>query len=153
MASLPSTTPHGAYEPPFSLPSLLEACGAVYVARWTSLHVRRLTKALTEALLKPGFSFVEAIAPCSTLYARRNRLGSGFDLMKFYHDHSCIEHDADTAKLAIEYQKTIKVGKFLDVERPTWHELSDRQHLAALGERYYRAAEMTPAEQEEASHA
>ena len=76
-----STTPHGAYEPPFSLPNLLEACGAVYVARWTSLHVRRLTKSLTEALLKPGFSFVEAIAPCSTLYARRNRLGSGFDLM------------------------------------------------------------------------
>ena len=148
-----STTPHGAYEPPFSLPHLLEACGAVYIARWTSLHVRRLTKSLTEALLKPGFSFVEAIAPCSTLYARRNRLGSGFDLMKFYHDCSEIEHDADTARLAIEFQKTIKVGKFLDVERPTWHELSDRQHFASLGEKYYRAAQMQAAEQEEANHA
>ena len=148
-----STTPHGAYEPPFSLPHLLEACGAVYVARWTCLHVRRLTKSLTEALRKPGFSFVEAIAPCSTLYARRNRLGSGFDLMKYYHDCSEIEHDADTAQLGIDYQKTIKVGKFLDVERPTWHELSDRQHFTALGDRYYRAAQMRPAEPQEASHA
>ena len=148
-----STTPHGAFEPPFSLPHLLEACGAVYVARWTCLHVRRLTKSLTEALRKPGFSFVEAIAPCSTLYARRNRLGSGFDLMKFYHDCSEITHGADTADVAIEYQKTIKVGKFVDVERPTWHELSDRQHLATLGDRYYRAARMAAAEQEETSHA
>jgi 2-oxoglutarate/2-oxoacid ferredoxin oxidoreductase subunit beta len=151
--ALTSTTPHGAFEPPFSLPHLLEACGAVYIARWTSLHVRRLTKSLTEALLKPGFSFVEAIAPCSTLYARRNRLGSGLDLMKYYHDSSEIEHGADTSGIAIDFQKDIKVGKFLDVERPTWHELSDRQHHATLGDRYYRAAQMPPAEKEEASHA
>ena len=143
-----STTPHGAYEPPFSLPNLLEACGAVYVSRWTSLHVRRLTKSLTEALQKPGFSFVEAIAPCSTLYARRNRLGSGFDLMKFYHDHSDIERDCDMSNLAIEYQKNIRVGRFVDKDRPTWHELSDRQHYASLGDRYYRAAEMEAAEEE-----
>ena len=147
-----STTPHGAFEQPFSLPSLLEACGAVYLARWTSLHVRRLTKSLTEALLKPGFSFVEAVAPCSTLYARRNRLGSGFDLMKFYHDNSCIEHNAETAKLAIDFQKTIKVGKFLDIERPTWLELNERQHLATLGDDYYRAAEVKAAQQEEKDH-
>lgn len=148
-----STTPHGAFEPPFSLPHLLEACGAVYIARWTSLHVRRLTKSLTEALLKPGFSFVEAVAPCSTLYARRNRLGSGFDLMKFYHDCSQIEHGADTDQLAMDFQKTIKVGKFLDVERPTWHQLSDQQHHATLGKKYYRAAQMQTAEQEETDHA
>jgi 2-oxoglutarate ferredoxin oxidoreductase subunit beta len=114
--------------------------------------VRRLTKSFTEALLKPGFSFVEAVAPCSTLYARRNRLGTGYDLMKFYHDNSHIELDSGTADLAIEYQKTIKVGRFVDIERPTWHELSDKQHLASLGEKYYRAAEMEAAQQEEKTH-
>ena len=129
-----STTPHGAFEPPFSLPHLLEACGAVYVARWTALHVRRLTKSLTEALLKPGFSFVEVIAPCSTLYARRNRLGSGYDLMKFYHDNCEIEHGRrHRASWPSSYQKNIKVGKFVDIERPTWHELSDQQHLRHAG--------------------
>ena len=151
--AITSTTPHGAFEPPFSLPHLLEACGAVYVARWTSLHVRRLTKSLTEALRKPGFSFVEVITPCSTLYARRNRLGSGFDLMNFYHDHSQVERDCDTTELAIEYQQTIKVGKFVDMERPTWHELSDRQHLVSLGDKYYRAAQMDAAQQEEKTNA
>ena len=151
--AITSTTPHGAFEPPFSLPHLLEACGAVYVARWTSLHVRRLTKSLTEALRKPGFSFVEVITPCSTLYARRNRLGSGFDLMNFYHDHSQVEQDSDTTNLAIEYQQTIKVGKFVDMERPTWHELSDRQHLVSLGDEYYRAAQMDAAQQEEKTNA
>ena len=148
-----STTPHGAFEPPFNLPHLLEACGAVYVARWTSLHVRRLTKSLTEALGRPGFSFVEAVAPCSTLYARRNRLGSGFDLMNFYHDHSQVERDCKTSDLAIEYQQTIKVGKFVDTERPTWHELSDRQHLVSLGDKYYRAAQMDAAQQGEKTNA
>ena len=133
-----STTPHGAYEPPFNLVELLEACGACYVARWTTLHVRRLTKSMTEALLKPGFTFVEVIAPCSTLYARRNRLGSGFDLMKFYHDHSEIVHGADTRKLDIDYQKDIKVGKFVDQDRPTWSQLWDEQHDRTLGEKFFK---------------
>jgi 2-oxoglutarate ferredoxin oxidoreductase subunit beta len=133
-----STTPWGAYEPPFSLPHLLEACGASYIARWTCLHVRRVTKSLTEALLKKGFSFVEVIAPCSTLYARRNRLGSGYDLMKFYHDNSEIRHGANTKEVDIDFQQKIVVGKFVDRDRPTWQDLTDKQHDATLGDRYYR---------------
>ncbi len=143
-----STTPYGAFEPPFNLPQLLEACGACYVARWTCLHVRRLTRAMTEALQKRGFSFVEAIAPCSTLYARRNRLGSGYDLMKFYHENSEIRHGADTRETPIDYQSRIVVGKFVDRDRPTWLDLNDAQHDAKLGEKYYRHAELLPAGKE-----
>ena len=72
-----STSPYGCYERPFNLPHLAASCGAVYVARWTCLHVRRLAKSIEEALNKKGFSFIEIIAPCSTIYARRNRLGDG----------------------------------------------------------------------------
>ncbi len=79
-----STTPYGNFEYPFNLPFLADACGAVYVARWTSFHVRQLTKAMQEALDKKGFSFIEVISPCPTLYARRNRLGDGLDLLKYY---------------------------------------------------------------------
>ena len=75
---------------------------------------------MLEALNKPGFSFVEVIAPCSTLYARRNRLGTGLDLLKFYHDNSEIKHGADPTELDIGYQDKIKVGKFLDIDRPTF---------------------------------
>ncbi len=113
-----STAPYGAYEFPFNLPYLAESCGAIYVARWTSLHVRRATNSIAEALVKPGFSFIEVIAPCPTLYARRNRLGTGLDLMRFYHDTAKIQHGANTKDIDIDYQKEIVVGKFVDKDKP-----------------------------------
>ena len=88
--------PFGNFEPPFNLPHLAASCGATYVARWTSLHIRRLTKSFTEAIHRKGFRFIEVIAPCSTLYARLNKLGTGLDLMRFYHDNAEIRHGADT---------------------------------------------------------
>lgn len=117
-----STTPRGNSDFPFNVPDLVKACGATYVARWTVLHIRRLKKAMGEALGKKGFSFIEVIAPCSTLYSRRNRLGTGFDLMKFYHDNSEIRHGADTKDVAIGFQDKIVVGKFVDIEKPTFLE-------------------------------
>ena len=117
-----STSPYGNYEQPFNLPLLAASCGAVYVARWTALHVRRLAKSISEALNKKGFSFIEIICPCSTIYARRNRLGTGLDIMKFYHDNSIIKHGADVNELDIGFQTKIIVGKFIDRERPTFTE-------------------------------
>jgi len=117
-----TTTPFGNYEHPFNLPHLAASSGAVYVARWTALHVRRLKSSMKEALQKPGFSFVEIIAPCPTVYARRNRLGSGLDLMRFYKEHSKVVNGMDPKGADIEFQKTIHVGKFVDIEKPTWLE-------------------------------
>jgi 2-oxoglutarate ferredoxin oxidoreductase subunit beta len=111
-----STSPYGNYEHPFNLPLLAASSGAVYVARWTALHIRRLTTAIKEAISKRGFSFVEVIAPCSTLYARLNKLGTGLDLMKFYHDNSIIKHGADLKEVDSEYQSQIIVGKFVAIE-------------------------------------
>ena len=85
------TTPHGAravttqygnFEHPFNLPYLAAAGGASFVARWTVLHARRLGWTLREAMMHPGFSFVEIIAPCSTSYARWNPEGRGLDPQK-----------------------------------------------------------------------
>ncbi|MBU1921279.1 2-oxoacid:ferredoxin oxidoreductase subunit beta, partial [bacterium] len=84
---------------------LAAACGAVYVARWTALHVRRTTNSMKDALQKRGFSMIEIVAPCSTLYARLNKLGTGFDLMKHYHDNSIIRNGAAPADTDIsEFQ-------------------------------------------------
>ena len=66
-----TTTPFGNFETPFNLPFLAESVGAVYVARWTALHVCNQTKAMIEAMQKQGFSFIEVIAPCPTLFERR----------------------------------------------------------------------------------
>jgi 2-oxoglutarate ferredoxin oxidoreductase subunit beta len=115
-----TTSPYGCYEPPFNLVHLAAASGAVYVARWTTLHVRRLEDSLLEALNKRGFSFVEIIAPCSTAYARKNRLGTGLDIMKYYQEKSVIRHQADPAEAAIDMDGRIVVGVFVNRRMPTF---------------------------------
>lgn len=131
-----STMPFGNFERPFSLPHLAASCGATYVARWTCLHVRRLTKAFAEGIQRRGFRFIEVITPCSTLYARLNKLGSGFDLMKFYHDSVDIRHGADTRTVDISFQDKIVCGKFVDEERPTFLDMMHEHYRKILGEKY-----------------
>lgn len=131
-----STMPYGNFERPFNLPHLAASSGATYVARWTSLHIRRLTKSFNEAIKRKGFRFIEVIAPCSTLYARLNRLGTGLDLMRFYHDNAEIRHGADTHELDIDFQSRIICGKFVDEERPTFSELKDEHYRKVLGDKY-----------------
>ncbi len=115
-----TTSPYGSHEFPANIPKLVAALGAVYVARWTVLHIKRLTRAMQEAIEKPGFSFVEIIAPCATLYARKNRLGTGTELMNFYHDHCEIRHGANLDDLDLQFQEKIICGKFVDINKPTY---------------------------------
>jgi len=131
-----STMPFGNFERPFNLPHLAASCGASYVARWTSLHIRRMTKSFEEAIKRKGFRFIEVVAPCSTLYARLNKLGSGLDLMRFYHDSAEIRHGADTRDVGIEFQNTIVCGKFVDEEKPTFQEMMQEHYKTILGEKY-----------------
>ncbi|UCD18343.1 MAG: 2-oxoacid:ferredoxin oxidoreductase subunit beta [Candidatus Zixiibacteriota bacterium] len=131
-----ATSPFGNYEHPFNLPLLAASSGAVYVARWTALHIRRLTTAIKEAITKKGFSFVEVVAPCSTLYARLNKLGTGLDLMRFYHDNSVIKHGADVREVDVDYQSKIVVGKFLDIEKPTYIDCVNDGNKRVFGDKY-----------------
>jgi len=131
-----STAPHGNFEEPFNLPYLAESCGAVYVARWTAYHVRHTTKAIKEALLKRGFSFVEILAPCPTLYSRRNKLGDGLDQMKFYKDNSEIKHDADTKTVGLSFQGKVIVGKFVDKDKPTYLDSMNAFYAQKFGDKY-----------------
>ncbi|MCD4657012.1 MAG: 2-oxoacid:ferredoxin oxidoreductase subunit beta, partial [Planctomycetes bacterium] len=85
-------------------------------ARWTSFHVRQLTKSIQEAILKRGFSLIEVISQCTTLYARKNKLGDGLDLMKFYKNNSKVDHKANFDDLVINFQEQIICGKFVDRE-------------------------------------
>ncbi len=118
-----STSPTGNRDHPFNLAYLAAASGAAYVARWTTLHVRRLQRSLCEALLKPGFSFVEVISPCPTLYGRWNKQRSGLEQMQYYKDQSVIEHGADPRQADITLGGQIVVGKFVDIAKPSYLEL------------------------------
>ena len=49
-----STSPYGVFEPAFNLPHLVEAAGAVYVARWTTFHVKQLARSIGEVFQQEG---------------------------------------------------------------------------------------------------
>jgi len=117
-----TTTPYGNIEHPFNLVYLAASAGAVYVARWTTLHVRRLTNSIKKALQKKGFKFIEVVAACPTLYGRYNKLGRAIDEMKWYERASEIRHGCDPSKAEIS-SKRIVVGEFVDTEKPTYGEL------------------------------
>ena len=85
-----ATSPYGVFEPAFNLVQLAEAAGAAYVARWTTYHVKQLSRSMEEVLNKKGFCFIEVLSPCPTLYQRRNKMGDGLDAMKFYKEVSKI---------------------------------------------------------------
>ena len=125
-----TTTPYGNFEYPFNVPYLVAASGATYVARWTVLHVRQLEWSIAEAMTKPGFSFIEVLAPCPTLYGRMNKEPKGLDTMHSYQERSVVRDGADPKDVAIDSDGPIVVGKFVDIERPTfwdqWKLLLDR---------------------------
>lgn len=131
-----STSPYGNYDGPFNLPFIAEACGATYVARWTMLHYRRLIESMTKAITKKGFTFVEVIAPCATLYGRKNKLGDGRDILEFYRDYTEIQHGASTKDVDIDFQQKIVCGEFVDTERPTFLDRMNEQYRSGFNPEY-----------------
>ncbi len=115
-----TTSPYGNYEHPFNLSHMAYAAGATYVARWTTLHASQLINTISEALKRFGFSFIEVLAPCPTGYGRPNKIGSGLDEMKFYKEKSVIRHNIEPSEAVIDIHDRIVVGKFVDIEKPTY---------------------------------
>jgi 2-oxoglutarate/2-oxoacid ferredoxin oxidoreductase subunit beta len=138
-AVITSTNPYGTYDPSFNLPYLVEAAGAVYVARWTTFHVRQLARSMQEMFTKKGFTFIEVISPCPTLYQRRNKMGDGLDTMKFYKEVSKVKNGAPTSEVALSKSGEIVVGKFVDRERSEYRELRHDRMVDVLGDQYIEA--------------
>ncbi len=117
-----STTPYGNIEQSFNLVHLASACGAVYVARWTTLHTRWLTESMKKALQKEGFSFVEVISECPEIFGRHNKMETAMKMMKWFKEASQVEHFSDPSKAEITADRIV-VGEFVDVERPSYGRL------------------------------
>ncbi len=116
-----TTAPGGATEQPFNLPYLAKATGAVFVARWTILHVREFQQALSRAMQKDGFCFIEVLAPCPTSFGRANRIGDGLHEVEIYRERCRVANGArnleDLDIDLLDETKSITVGNFVDVER------------------------------------
>lgn len=144
--SAATTAPYGNFEKPFNLPFLADACGAVYVARWTTFHVRQIQIAIQEALKKKGFSFIEVFAQCPELFLRRNRYGTAIDEMKYFKQNSVLKNNADTREAEFNTRNDkIVIGKFVDRERPDFKESMDEHFSKILGDEFikYHGPEQT----------
>ncbi len=132
-----TTTPYGSIEQPFNTPHLANASGAVYVARWTSIHVRLLENSIAEALRMKGFRYIEVLSPCPVNYGRRNRLREVDDIAKWFLKSSVIRNGADTSEVQIERGKSLILGNFVKREK----KLSYYEELKELEERVRDTAE------------
>lgn len=117
-----STAPYGNFEPPFNLVGLAAASGATYVARWTSVHIRRLADSIATAAKKKGFCFIEIVTPCATVFARKNKGGTGLDLLNEFKIRSVIDHSADPTQIPLDMEGEIVCGEFVNEEKPTFWE-------------------------------
>jgi len=122
LEALVPTTPYGNIEHPFNLVHLAAGSGAVYVARWTVFHVRKLIESIKKSLQKEGFSFIEAVTPCTEIYGQYNRMGTAVDMMKWLRKASEIRDYYDPVKAEITPTKII-VGEFVDLEKPGYNRL------------------------------
>ncbi|HDJ26141.1 MAG TPA: 2-oxoacid:ferredoxin oxidoreductase subunit beta [Candidatus Bathyarchaeota archaeon] len=118
-----TTTPYQNIEHPFNLVQLAAAAGAVYVARWTVVHPRRLKESIKKALGKRGFCFIEVISACTEGYGRRNELRSALEFMKWLREVSVIAEGVGPEGAYIGRDKIV-VGEFVDIEgKPEYTEL------------------------------
>ena len=119
--ALATTAPYGNPELPFNLPYLLAASGANYVARWTTLHARQLKEAISESFDKPGFTFIEVLAPCPVGFGKSNDIDDGLEEMMLYRDRCVLVDDgdvrADELVIDLREDQPIMIGKFIDRDR------------------------------------
>jgi len=128
-----TTTPYGNIEHPFNLVHLAAASGATYVARWTTLHVRRLTQSIKRMLQKEGFCFIEVVSPCPEIFGRRNKMRTGLDMMEWFRRASVVENFSDPSKAEITPEKLV-VGEFVNVEKVSYERLL-HEKIAQINEK------------------
>jgi 2-oxoglutarate ferredoxin oxidoreductase subunit beta len=133
LESLTTTTPYGNIEHPFNLVHLAAASGATYVARWTTLHVRRLTQSIKRMLEKEGFCFIEVITPCPEIFGRHNKMRTGLEMMEWFRRASVVENFSDPSKAEITPERIV-VGEFVNVQK-VGYEKFFHEKLAQINEK------------------
>jgi len=131
--ALTTTTPYGNIEHPFNLVHLAAASGATYVARWTTLHVRRLTQSIKKLMQKEGFGFIEVVSPCPEIFGRYNKMRTGLEMMEWFRKVSIVENFSDPAEAEITPERIV-VGEFVDVGKVSYEKLL-HEKIAEINEK------------------
>lgn len=120
-----TTAPYGNIEPPVPVCDLAKAAGASYVARGTVFHAVELDRYFEQAILKNGFSIVEAVSYCHTTYGRINKLGTAVDMMRAIKENSITLAASEKMSPEERAGKIIR-GVLCDIERPGYIDLYDQ---------------------------
>jgi 2-oxoglutarate ferredoxin oxidoreductase subunit beta len=121
-----TTSPHGNPELPFNLPYLLAAAGASFVSRWTTIHIRQIQEDILYSFNKPGFTFMEVLAPCPVGFGKSNNIDEGVDEMKLYRERCVIDPAVSMTELEIDLRedRPIYVGRLLNRDLPPYRPVS-----------------------------
>ncbi len=114
-----STAPYGNIDRAFDLCELVRASGASYVARGSVYHIAQLTRAIQDALAKPGFAFVEAITPCPVYFGRKNQLRTAVDMMRWQKEQMIPLRRAEKMDPE-ELTGKVIIGTFADKDLPEY---------------------------------
>ncbi len=119
------TSPYGNVESPFNIPYLVAAAGASFVARWTALHVRQISRAISKMMDIEGFAFLEVLSPCPPTFGEYNGYPQALDMMKHFRENSIVDETADlsTIHVSARQDEKIVVGNFVNRRRPSYQEL------------------------------
>ncbi len=120
-----TTAPYGSPEMPFNLPGLVAAAGAIYVSRWTTLHVRQLKRDVLTSFSRPGFNFIEVLSPCPIGFGKSNRIKDGLEEMELYRERCVLVEDGhevmlDALGIDLREDKPIYIGQFIHRSRPAY---------------------------------
>lgn len=98
-----TTSPYGNPEHPMNIVGIAKEAGAAYVARGSTAQPRKLTDYIKGGLKKKGFSLVEVIAQCPTVFGRRNEMPEAKEMLNWF--------------LKRIKEGDLETGKFVDRER------------------------------------
>lgn len=119
-----TTAPEGVIEPAFDICNLAASAGATFVARGTTYYARKTEKLIRKALRHEGFSLVEIISQCPTIYGRLNNMGSPVEMLRWQRDNAIpLEKvkdrwSQDTGLFKEDLGGKFLTGIFVDKEAP-----------------------------------
>lgn len=116
-----STAPYGSIEPPFDVSELAIGAGATYVARGTTYHANILDRLIQQGITHKGFSVIEILTQCATMFGRKNRIGDGVAMLRWYKENSIPIKQARKMEPE-ELKGKITIGVLQDVEKPEYIE-------------------------------
>jgi 2-oxoglutarate ferredoxin oxidoreductase subunit beta len=86
--------------------------------------VRNLKEEILYSFSKPGFAFIEVLAPCPVGFGKSNGIEDGLEELELYRQRCVLVRDGDVRadELTIDLREdhAIYVGRFVDRDRPVY---------------------------------